>query len=425
MNSVLKELALEAKKIKGMTEGEDTARAKEQNNGYTLELAEYPDFVIKRTTTRTTKTLAVMVSAGMAFIKTEHSKKEPVSEALSAENYRAFASEMPEILFPEGFWLKKLMRGAGAADALMNIMNDDVLLEMIRKKGTGEIDVLRYRMHIYPYGHDTLDRMKDAFTKYPALYTDLKNRQKSFRLLINEPSFINEMVKNFGIDGMRQFFEGYDTALIDMSPDSNYDNLQRGYNTKAVLPRYPMKASSCINYILYSSVRMGYAMNLRNFFGEWEDTLNMQTQLYGKIRDKYPQSLPTLHQQLSYKCLLAKMKIDEEKFAKQVEEARKYEGTYKGFTFVAPKSRQDFFDEATAQANCLAGYVNNFTNGDCLILFMRKQKSPDVSYITMEIIGDELGQIKLAENHDPAPSFVSIARQWIWECNKGKNKIAV
>ena len=162
-------------------------------------------------------------------------------------------------------------------------------------------------------------------------------------------------------------------------------------------------------------------MNISQFFRTWIDTLDMQYQLYEKIKEKYPDDLLLLHNQLSYKCACMKQQIDERKFARQVEKASMYEGSYKGFVFIAPKKQQDLLDEAIAQTNCLAGYVNKFTNGDCIILFMRKKEAPERSYATVEIIGLDVVQAELKRNIKLGLEEKAILCEWIAMCNKAVN----
>ena len=171
-------------------------------------------------------------------------------------------------------------------------------------------------------------------------------------------------------------------------------------------------------YVLYTSTTLGYADNFPAFAGEWRDTLNMQYVLYGKIKEKYPENLPVLHNQLAYKCRLKNQEIDEKKFAINVESTKKYEGKADGFVFVAPKTKQDFYDEATAQANCLAGYIRQFTEGSCQILFMRKEKYPDRSFITVEIRNGRVVQAKRARNKEITMAERNSLYNWIGSVNR-------
>ena len=143
----------------------------------------------------------------------------------------------------------------------------------------------------------------------------------------------------------------------------------------------------------------------------------MQWLIYGKLTEKYPADLPLMHSQLSYKALCMKQEIDEKKFELNVKKAAAYEGTYKDYVFIAPHCKQDFYDEATSQSNCLAGYISSFTEGRCIILFMRKKDTPDDSYITVEIIDGDVCQAKLAMNRNPHDKDLDVLYSWVQLCN--------
>ena len=424
MTNVLRELAFEARQMKAQEK--ETEKTPENipappKNEYTLTVAEYPDIVITKTMARGTKSLILMVSAGAAFIKTEINGREPVSETLSEDNYRNFSSGMPDIALPADFWAEKITRSIFCGRALIRLFRNDTHMEMIRKRALRDIK--------YPllceeraYGTQDFHVCTDAYSRVPILYMDTLSHEKSFRFLLKEPALVEKLQELFGIDGARRFLEEYERSVVDFTVTSS-----RGYGVSdykgqnrfiKAIPDTTFKQESFINYVLYTSCHMGYAYDLAGFFHDWRDTLLMQQQVYGKIRDKYPKALPMAHKQLSQKVAMMKTEIDEKNFAVQVERAKKYEGVYRGFAFVAPKCRQDFYDEAIAQASCIAGYVNRFTDGECLILFMRDKKTPETSYITVEIIDGEVAQAKLAANAAISEKEEAILTEWVDICNK-------
>ena len=52
---------------------------------------------------------------------------------------------------------------------------------------------------------------------------------------------------------------------------------------------------------------------------------------------------------------------------------------------MCPKCTQDIKDEAVMQNNCVASYIDKVINGECQILFLRKQSSPEQSLVTIEV----------------------------------------
>ena len=152
-----------------------------------------------------------------------------------------------------------------------------------------------------------------------------------------------------------------------------------------------MKYESFRDYVLYQSVFMGYGKIISVFFDEWRDVINMQNNVYHKIKEKYHDNLPLWHHQLSYKSDCMREYIDEEKMQKMVKLASLYQGTCGKYVFISPTCRQDFLDEAQMQQNCLASYISRFIDGDCIIMFMRQKNSPTQSLVTIEIRKDDKG----------------------------------
>lgn len=319
MSEAIKKLAKEAQMLidagsggKGAADGELPP-----DSPFSLELASYPDIVIRKEGKRNIKSLVIMPSVGAVFIKTQAlSKGIPSGEAESSvpdENeYRNFVSGMPDIRLPDGFWTKKVYGGISFFREVLELFEDPIVMEMIRKRMFPEnVDVLEDRRNFT----SCCSLLAAAYSEYPGLYSELKDTEKSFSLLVREIPFCNEIRDAFGIDGLRAFLREYEkTPLWLIPPKTDYSEtggIHRKWSYRPTLPQFPMKAKSFINYVLYEPLRMGYAKNINRFFEEWNDTLQMEMELYGKIRDKYPESLPTVHRQLAYKTSMMKQEIDE------------------------------------------------------------------------------------------------------------------
>lgn len=437
--SILRALAHEAAAIK--EENKEAGTKGASSSGFYISLYEYPDMIITKNGAKVKKHLVLMPSAGAAFIKIEKKGEDARSEALNERNYASFASGM-DIEMPEGFWIRNLTAGVKTGRRLSLIFKDKLLLEIIRKNVLPEnVDLMDYNGEFCPKPEGPI---LEAYRRYPKLVTEYKNKQKVMNLLLKAPIFCSEMVERFGLNNVRDFLNEYENSLTNLirnvynggwytSRDealsrsshslNNWEFVENGGKyTPGQNEGYPwipgcsMRFDLFKDYVLYESFRMGYGDNIENFFSEWIDSLEMQYEIYGKIREKYPENLPTVHKQLSYKKIVMQEKIDEKLFAQQAEKAKMYSGNYKEFTFVAPACRQDFLDEATMQSNCLAGYVNKFMNGGCLIIFMRKKNSPDRSYITVEIVDGQVNQAKYARNKNLSEYDARILMEWVEKC---------
>lgn len=445
-SEILRSLAKEARELQGGLNQEEITSAESKNdNGFILTLAEYPDIIISKQTPKITRHLIIMPSASTCFIKTENNKSgDTTSEIMTEENYASFTSGMPDIRMPKGFWLSELSKGKATAKRLLQIFADKMLIEAINKNCIPtSVDIMNVTSK-YCMPEEQLIKAYKANPDLMREYAKDKS-SKGFELIYQEPVFVQDIVRFFGIENARDFLNEYNDALIALHYTGDGYKRRNGYNihegrrvpfkweTEAPdkdaeklrkhicmssIPNILMKYSSFKEYMLYDSVHLGYALDAYEFLSIWRDTLEMEYQLYGKLTEKYPKNLPTLHNQLSYKCKVMQQQIDEQKFNAQCERTAAYEGEYKGYVFIAPKKRQDFYDEATAQGNCLAGYVGAFTDGRCMIMFMRKKKTPDKSYITVKLNEGILSDAKYARNANVAQHEMLILQEWITKCNK-------
>ena len=159
---------------------------------------------------------------------------------------------------------------------------------------------------------------------------------------------------------------------------------------------------------LYESYRIGYE-SYSDFLRVWHDTLVMEYTFFGKIKEKYPKDLPIYHNKLvrrknNYKYY--NEPIFKSNFEKAAAKCKKFawnpqEGEYE---YIVPLTTEDVVEEADQQSNCLvnANYMQRVIDGASTLVFMRKKKDIDHSFITMEIYGDAIRQAYLASNVSPS-----------------------
>lgn len=417
-SEILRALKQEGDSLKAPQEKETKPVVVEKReNPFRLSLAEYPDFIIEKKMKKATKLLVYMPSAGNAFIKTIKGNSS-FSEQLTEENYASFTSGMEDIILPEGFWTRAICRGTLFGRELLQAINDPILCEMLRRKGFPDnLDIIREKYPDYYRHRPALSDYITAYSEFKNIYLENINRKKSLTLLVFvDPYICKFILDKFGYDSLRDFLEKYQDSLLKQGAQisTSYTRWDKS------LWKSTLDYQSFRDYMLYASVSMGFALSPKGFCSMWEDTIEMERQVYGKIRNKYPKDLPLLHQQLSYKAACMQEEYDKVLFKKHSEEAQEYEGKSDGFVYIAPKSKQDFLDEAIMQCNCLAGYIDKFIEGESLILFMRNEKTPDESYITVELVDGSVVQAKRAGNQSLSWAEETTLNKWIEKCNKKK-----
>ena len=412
-----KQLAAEAKVAKNLSP--NTKSSKKSNvAGYSLEMCDHADFIIKKTTSpKNWKMLVVMPSQGTCFFKDQAGDITPLSDTM----LKGFMRGMPRIEI--GTWVDYLEGGADEANAILRILNNPTLMEM-EKLNIGP--AFNHRAEI-AYGYNYWvgnKRVRDLYHDYevaydliPQLLKSYPGDRKALDMIVSNKNFFKDLVDTFGIQNARDFVDEtkISLAVIDeMDVYSAYNRTRDGHGGNvSSRPNIEMEYKAFKDYILYDSVFMGLAKSLKTFMQDWNDVLKMQKDFFGKIKIKYPKDLLLLHQQLSYKTELIKEQIDEKHFAEQVEKAMEYETTVGNYIFIAPKVKQDFYDEAQQQANCLASYVDRFTNGEDIIMFMRYKDTPEDSLVTIELKGGEVVQKYQARNQHCTEEQNLVIEKWL------------
>ena len=399
-----------AKIAKALQNGEITNTEKQSKTTgitWTVEMEKYPDFAIRRKTAKTSQLLVIMPSCEGYYIKYNAGGNEVVDE-LTEDNYCKFTASMPEITLSDEMWIKTICGGKRFFYLFNQAIRSKTYCEMIRNKCATNYEKLYYN-----WSKKLNDESIKNYEAYPTLYRRYHNNELISNRILSDITFTKLMIDKFGLNNVYDFCESQERSLITQGSRYGNYSIYNTHNLIDLLKDYEFHYAEFKDYVLYSSVRMGYARNTDLFFQDWKDSLRIQMSLYGKIKEKYPTDLPLLHQQLSYKAIIYQDIIDEQGFEKNRERLSKYNMKVKDFIFRCPENKQDMIDEATQQANCLAGYTSRFASGECEIFFMRQAKTPDESYITIETKDGDIRQIYYANNRAVSQTDRDIAELWM------------
>ena len=185
---------------------------------------------------------------------------------------------------------------------------------------------------------------------------------------------------------------------------------------------YRISLNKLIEFITTEPQNQGYL--LTDFLHTWWDTLDMEKELYGKITDKYPANLASLHQKLSYDMVMLlyarKIEQDAEKNRLAMERRKElkkydYQNTTDKYFITSPESVADILDEKQQQQNCLDRYVDRYVEGETDLFFMRDKSHPDLSLVTIEVNNHVLRQAFLKFNSHPNNEQMDFIGKW---CDK-------
>ena len=148
----------------------------------------------------------------------------------------------------------------------------------------------------------------------------------------------------------------------------------------------------------------------------WLDYLRMATDLKMDLTDKsrlFPGSLKKEHDVAMFAHRAIQVELDKAAFAKQAEINAAYEYSYKDLVAIIPRTPQEIVEEATRQKNCLRSYVERVKRGDTVVVFIRKKDDPEATYVTAEVYGGILTQLKGYCNSNPRhKELVEFVTHW-------------
>ena len=127
---------------------------------------------------------------------------------------------------------------------------------------------------------------------------------------------------------------------------------------------------------------------------DYYDCLNMQKEIYGKVKDKYPTHFKETHDRtvLIYNLNLEYFK---EKKIEELNIHNKFlEFSDKNYSIIVAKTSQDLIEEGINLHHCVGSYVNKVKNAECSIFFLRKTDDIDTSLITIEVVEDKIYQVR-------------------------------
>lgn len=157
--------------------------------------------------------------------------------------------------------------------------------------------------------------------------------------------------------------------------------------------------------------------DMEYMLSELLDYCRMMKDLSNKF-DKYPKHFLTTHRIAVRNYNRLQKKFEEERFKARIN--KDYEYSYKGYKFIYPESTQDIKDEATAQNNCVASYIDRVIEGTCHILFLRKQDALDKSLVTIEVRDNRIVQAKRRYNYPVTQEDQEAIDAWNKKFNKVK-----
>lgn len=283
---------------------------------------------------------------------------------------------------------------------------------------TGLKEFTKFYMSTYRYNSDRLLQIKR--------YIDCSNRFPAFEILTKSgfESLIYDIIckpmNDAAWDYVKEHFNGSVKDAIGVSakfgracrigtyPDIRkiakyieaYNSIQpdeiNWFADNGVVPDRLLKIKALLPDTQAKDIQ-AYLENVRCFQAfppnrahlDWLDYLETAKEMGMDVSDKkvrYPRSLKKEHDIALAKQTLIKDTSIQGAFKEQTERAQlKYGWHNKNFVVRTPESMEELFEEGRKLSHSVGSYSDAIASGDMCILFIRKTKSPDTPYFTVEI----------------------------------------
>lgn len=385
----------------------ETKRNNKTEFCFTLEYENDSDFILKKTTKTTEKLLVCLVSQGQIYIK--NNKTNEIEKVDKLEQIKKFKIGMSEDQIPDFQKLQwepfstcwgevysdwaTLLYDVDACKELMNMklnpFKDERLLAQYRGRKEAFMKEFEYVKALQLLNSDVK-------------ITDLKNLLNNMRMANITYNNIRDNLETLNELGWKSFVYIFNA-----------------HNAHLMLTEYRCDFKRLIEWLVYTvknknHLTMYYTYSNYSFsINDYLDYLNMQYQMYGKVKEKYPEhwlsdkhvmnirynEWKKLHNNTTYK-------IHQEKLADVVA----YEN--KKYKIVTPLTNTDILDEADQQKHCVASYVDKIVNGETNIVFIRDKVDLDTSLLTVEIRSNKICQVRGFQNRYYTKEEYDFMKEW-------------
>ena len=369
---------------------------------FTLEYENDSDFIIKRTTPRSEKLLVVLVSQGQVYIKDVKANTiEKVEDIKQVRNFKKGLTH--NIPFVKLQWSPFMFE---CSDFKRLLLDTDVCKELMNRKLNPFTDDRLF----YDYRIDK-ERFNDKFERVKALQllkpdiniswcdTALENMRKA-NITYNQIKDNLDLLKEFGYSSFIYFLD-YSNHVYKI-----FDTYKCEFKALLTWLTYTMKHR---NRMLFESSYWGQSFNVNDYI----DYLEMQYQMYGKCKEKYPENWLTEKHIMNQKHKDWK-KLQSDASFKIYQESLLDKVSYENKTYkvVVPITNTDILDEADQQRHCVASYIDKIVKGETNIVFIRNQSDLEKSLLTVEIRDNSICQVRGHQNRMYTKEEYDFMKSW-------------
>lgn len=369
---------------------------------FTLEYENDSDFILKKSSPRSEKLLVVLVSQGQIYIKDNKANTiEKVEDIQQIRNFKKGMTNIPKFTklqwYPFDYSWEHFKRLLSDVDTCKELMN---------RKLNPFTD---WRL-FSDYRRDK-NKFNDKFERVKALQllnadfimaevdTVLSNMSRC-NITYNQIKDNLELLKEFGYDSFVYFLGHYNAYRF-------FELYNCDFKTLFTWLTYTIKYRNRMEF------PNNYWVSVSFNVGDYLDYLEMQYQMYGKCKEKYPENWLTekhimnqKHRDWKRLQSQTQFKIHQESLVDKVS----YENDF--FKVVVPVTNTDILDEADQQKHCVASYIDKIVKGETNIVFIREKNDLETSLLTVEIRNDKICQVRGFQNRPYNKIEYDFMKEW-------------
>ena len=118
------------------------------------------------------------------------------------------------------------------------------------------------------------------------------------------------------------------------------------------------------------------------------------------------------HDELQEKFDIAKTKELAEGIKRTAESLMKYKYENEEFVVIPAKDNDELIKESEVLHHCVRTYAENVAEGKTGIMFIRKKDCVDEPFVTAELRGKQIIQVRAKNNAQPSPDVINFVKKW-------------
>lgn len=126
----------------------------------------------------------------------------------------------------------------------------------------------------------------------------------------------------------------------------------------------------------------------------------------------FPENLKAKHDEYSKQILIKNNKQVDKQIHRRYRQLKKNSFSDKKYMLVPAKSFESLEDESEQLNHCVRSYAKKYAKGSCDIYFMRENKTPKKSLITIEVIDGKISQSRTKGNGIPNSNQSKFIKKW-------------